>query len=61
MNNHQSLIQIRCVGALIRKPRTWPPVVSETLSAAVKLAESREWAPATWSVIHKRAPMQQAV
>lgn len=56
MSSYPSLlpIPIRCVGALIRKPRTWPPAVSEPLSAAVKLAESRKWQPAVWSVVHKR-------
>lgn len=58
MNSYPSLIPIRCVGALIRKPRTWPPVVSEPLSAAVKLARSRKWEPATWSVVQKRATQQ---
>jgi hypothetical protein len=55
MKNDQYLIQIRCVGALIRKQRTWPPLVTEPLSAALKLAASRKWEPAIWSVVHKRA------
>lgn len=60
MNSHQSLIQIRCVGALIRKQRTWPPVVTETLSAAVKLAESRKGEPTLWTFVRKRPPTQIA-
>lgn len=54
MNSHLTLVKIRCVGALIRKPRSWPPVVSEPLSAAVKLAAARKWEPAAWSAMHKR-------
>jgi hypothetical protein len=55
MNSSHYLLQVRCVGALIRKPRTWPPTVSVPLSAATKLAESRNWQPVIWSVVQKRA------
>jgi Na+-transporting methylmalonyl-CoA/oxaloacetate decarboxylase gamma subunit len=55
MNSHPTLIPVRCVGALIRKPRSWPPTVKPPQSAAAKLAANRKWEPTVWAAVHKRA------
>jgi hypothetical protein len=41
-----------CVGALIRKPLTWPPRWQKPASEAAQIARSRIWQPQTWT--HKR-------
>ncbi|HEY6640783.1 hypothetical protein [Povalibacter sp.] len=37
------------VGALFRKPLTWPPACPPTGSEAPRLAQRREWQPRTWT------------